>query len=304
MPKEFAQTDWNDPLVEDARQLIHLACREDLNQQCDWTTVSLVDPDAKGAASIVSRQNGVAAGLRIIPLIIDELSCSLNYELNAEDGEAVRPGQRLATIEGSARDLLTNERILLNFLGRMCGIATLVSSYVEAIHGTDARVYDTRKTTPGWRRLEKFAVRCGGGTNHRLSLDSAVMVKDNHLAFCRDEGPSFHIADSIGRVRNFLANADPALNEMIIEVEVDSLEQLKRVLPAAPDIVLLDNMSIQELTEAVALRNENSPHVQLEASGGITLQSIREVAMTGVDRISSGALTHSAVNLDVGLDWR
>ena len=303
MAKEFTQTTWDEFLIDDARHLIRLAVREDINHQNDWTTVSLVDSGVTAAAEVVPRKTGVAACLKIIPLVIDEMDCSLKCELKASDGDAIEPGQSLAKIEGSARDMLTSERIVLNFLGKLCGIATQTQRYVEAIKGTSAKVYDTRKTTPGWRRLEKFAVRCGGGTNHRQSLDAAVMVKDNHLAFCRQTNADFQISDSVARVRKFLASTVPDQQEMIVEVEVDSLDQLKRVLPGGPDIVLLDNMEPAQLREAVEIRNQLNPNAQLEASGGVTLDSIRDIALTGVERISSGALTHSAVNLDIGLDW-
>jgi nicotinate-nucleotide pyrophosphorylase (carboxylating) len=195
------------------------------------------------------------------------------------------------------------ERPLLNLLGRLSGIATLTREYVAQIAGTKARVYDTRKTTPGWRRLEKYAVRCGGGMNHRTGLFDAVLVKDNHLALAAGENVT--PADAVRRARDFLeqTNAQRDGGELLIEVEVDSLDQLANVLPAGPDIVLLDNMSPATLREAVRRRDALAPAVELEASGGVTLQTIRGIAETGVERISVGALTHSAPALDLGLDW-
>jgi len=196
----------------------------------------------------------------------------------------------------------------LNFLGRLSGIATLTRKYVEAGAGTTARIFDTRKTTPGWRRLEKYAVRCGGGWNHRGGLFEAVLIKDNHLAWgasSTEESSQFIPAEAVLRARRYLAQHavknDPL--SMIIEVEVDTLEQLEQVLPAEPDIILLDNMSIEQLHKAVAYRNKINPAVELEASGGVTLSNVRRIAETGVQRISVGALTHSAPALNFALDW-
>jgi nicotinate-nucleotide pyrophosphorylase (carboxylating) len=201
--------------------------------------------------------------------------------------------------------MLAAERILLNLLGRLSGVATLTRQYVEAVAGTKAKIYDTRKTTPGWRRLEKYAVHCGGGWNHRGGLDEAVLIKDNHLVigekvatFAKQFSPS----EAVVLARSYVERhaADPT---MIVEVEVDSLNQLDAVLPVRPDIVLLDNMSPAQLSEAVARRNAVNPAIELEASGGVHLDTVRRIAESGVDRISVGALTHSAVALDFGLDW-
>jgi nicotinate-nucleotide pyrophosphorylase (carboxylating) len=208
---------------------------------------------------------------------------------------------------------LTSERTILNLLGRLSGIATLTRQYVDAVAGTKARIYDTRKTTAGWRRLEKYAVGCGGGHNHRTGLYDAILIKDNHLAVGRDEVGSagFSPAQAVRKARTFLAQQmagevprgapDP---QMIVEIEVDSLAQLMEVLPERPDIVLLDNMTAELLREAVAIRDASGGAAELEASGGVNLQSVRAIAETGIERISVGALTHSAVNLDVALDWR
>ena len=184
------------------------------------------------------------------------------------------------------------------------GVATLAQAYVEQIRGTPARVYDTRKTTPGWRRLEKYAVRCGGACNHRTGLYDAILIKDNHLA--QSGIGSGKAADAIHRVRQFTADyqGDENLSELIVEIEVDTLEQLAAVLPTGPDLVLLDNMSPAILREAVAMRDAEAPQVELEASGGIHLETLRETVSTGIDRISVGALTHSVCSLDVGLDWQ
>jgi nicotinate-nucleotide pyrophosphorylase (carboxylating) len=214
----------------------------------------------------------------------------------------------LGEIVGPARSLLTAERVLLNFVGRLSGIATLTARFVDAIAGTKARIYDTRKTTPGWRRLEKYAVRQGGGRNHRIGLFDAILIKDNHLAMAAGDGVGQAIspAEAVRIARSFLRENfpnDDEQREMMVEIEVDSLAQLGDVLPERPDIVLLDNMTLEGLTTAVAMRNDIASEVELEASGGVSLASVRGIAETGVERISSGALTHSAVCLDVALDW-
>jgi nicotinate-nucleotide pyrophosphorylase (carboxylating) len=230
----------------------------------------------------------------------------LEWEEQVSEGAVVQPGQAVAAIHGPARSLLTSERTLLNFLGRLSGVATLTRAYVEKVAGTKARIYDTRKTTPGWRRLEKYAVRTGGGWNHRLGLFDAVLIKDNHLALGASRGESAYTpAQAVRRARQLNeAGIASQAAPLVIEVEVDTLEQLEGVLPARPDIVLLDNMRPDVLREAVARRDALAPGVQLEASGGIDLESVADVARTGVDRISVGALTHSAVWFDVGLDWQ
>jgi nicotinate-nucleotide pyrophosphorylase (carboxylating) len=204
----------------------------------------------------------------------------------------------VAVVSGPARSLLTGERLALNLLGRMSGIATLTRQYVDAIAGTSAGIFDTRKTTPGWRLLEKYAVACGGGRNHRIGLYDAVLIKDNHLAFGTADGSGHYTpAQAVVRARA----AAPA--GTVIEVEVDTLVQFDEVLPAGPDIVLLDNMSLDQLCTAVARRNAGFPKIELEASGGVNLTTVAGIAATGVERISVGALTHSAVVLDIGLDW-
>jgi nicotinate-nucleotide pyrophosphorylase (carboxylating) len=204
--------------------------------------------------------------------------------------------------------LLTGERILLNLIGRLSGIATLTRRYVDAVAGTGARIYDTRKTTPGWRRLEKYAVRLGGGHNHRTGLFDAILIKDNHLALGAAGQGAAHLspAQAVRRARDLAQSmaAAKSAEPLIVEVEVDTLGQLALVLEESPDIVLLDNMPPDVLREAVALRNRVASGIELEASGGVTLESVTEIAGTGVERISVGALTHSATNLDVGLDWR
>ncbi len=304
MKQDFAQVGWDEQLVDDLRQLIRLAVREDLDRYCDWTTVSLVPQDAKGKANIVSREHGIISGLAAIQEGIDELNADLQISLHAKDGDQVEPKSVVATLSGSARDILTTERILLNLVGRCSGIASLTRQFVDLVSHTKVRIYDTRKTTPGWRRLEKWAVGTGGGTNHRAGLYAAVMIKDNHLAHSEDVGIT--PAQAVTRAREFLkqaSNDTPIAKEMIVQVEVDTIEQLKLVASAKPDIVLLDNMSCEQLVECVQFRDDEAQGIELEASGGVNLSTVKGIAETGVDRVSIGALTHSATNFDVGLDW-
>lgn len=311
MPRDFRQHEWSDALAADVRELVRLAVREDLNRFFDITTVALVAEGRQGAAAVVAREPGVIAGLAAGPVILDEFEARVTWQPAAADGTLVARGQTLAELRGSARDLLTAERTLLNFLGRLSGIATLTRRFADALAGTHAALYDTRKTAPGWRRLEKYAVRCGGGRNHRTGLYDAVLIKDNHLAFVaqEDSASAPELCPpvlALRRVRVFLAEYGPDAivhEPHLLEIEVDSLDQLAAVLPEAPDIVLLDNMTLDQLRAAVALRNERQPGVVLEASGGVRLDTVRAIAETGVDRISAGALTHSAAGLDLGLDW-
>jgi nicotinate-nucleotide pyrophosphorylase (carboxylating) len=304
MPEDFEQVDWSAPTEDDLRQLVRLAVREDLGRQYDWTTVALVDSGATGKAAIVARESGVLAGLRALPVLIDEMHASIEFVPRTGDGDDIAAGATVAELSGSARDLLTCERPILNLLGRLSGIATLTRQYVRQIEGTRARIYDTRKTTPGWRRLEKYAVRCGGALNHRAGLYDAVLIKDNHLALAAEQNTS--PAEAVRAARDFLRQMDPqSLDaDMIVEVEVDRLEQLEAVLAAGPDIVLLDNMSTDQLRAAVERRNQAAPQIELEASGGVSLETVREIALTGVERISAGRLTHAARWLDLGLDWQ
>jgi nicotinate-nucleotide pyrophosphorylase (carboxylating) len=299
VPTEFASVEWNNEVREAARHLVRLAIAEDFGDQCDWTSTALVSPSARGAAKLVSRQPGVVAGMPLIDLVLDELNAEVELLHPLADGSPVERGTRLGTLSGKTLQILMAERISLNFLGRLSGIATLTHEYVRSIDGTGARIYDTRKTTPGWRLLEKYAVHCGGGYNHRLGLHRAVMLKDNHVAAAKEEG--LDLAGALEKVRTHLTAS--RANIEAVEVEVDSLDQLEALLPSRPDIILLDNMPAATLRAAVALRDRLAPEVVLEASGGITLTTARALAEAGVDRLSVGALTHSAVALDIGLDW-
>jgi nicotinate-nucleotide pyrophosphorylase (carboxylating) len=303
MSKDYYQIEWDATLEDDLRQLVRLAVREDLDREYDWTTVALVGPDVRGKATIVTRQDGILAGMRCLPVVIDEMQADIQFDARASDGQAVLANTVVAELVGSARDILTCERPLLNFLAHLSGIATLTREYARQIEGTKARIFDTRKTTPGWRRLEKYAVRCGGGVNHRTGLFDAILIKDNHLALAGEAGLS--PTEAVCRAREFLAHfsAEFTNKNLLVEIEIERLEQLEDVLVAGPDIVLLDNMPPDQLRQAVSRRNNVRPQVELEASGGISLENVRQIALTGVERISVGALTHSAPWLNVALDW-
>jgi nicotinate-nucleotide pyrophosphorylase (carboxylating) len=305
--KDFQQVTWNAAVEDDCRQIVRLAIREDLDRLFDWTTLALVPTGSMAKAAIVTRKAGVACGLRAAELAISEMDVTIELEPAVNDGAAIQPGQTLATLCGPARSLLTAERILLNLIGRLSGISTLSKTYVEAVAGSRAAIYDTRKTTPGWRRLEKYAVHCGGARNHRTGLFDAILIKDNHLALAAQAQGTGHLtaAEAVRRARDFVDSmkAGEKSIPLIIEVEVDTFQQLHEVLPEQPDIVLLDNMSLEELRRAVELRNSMAPAVELEASGGVNLNTVGGIARTGVERISVGGLTHAATSLDVGLDW-
>jgi nicotinate-nucleotide pyrophosphorylase (carboxylating) len=275
--------------------LARLALAEDLGDSGDRTSLAVIPPNLEGKAVLVARTHGVVAGLPTVRGTFDLVDPRLVIDLEIEDGQALKSGTRLATVRGPMRGLLTGERTALNFLQRLSGVASLTRRYVDQIAGLPVQLLDTRKTTPGWRLLEKYAVRCGGGQNHRMGLADGVLIKDNHLAALG------HVAEPVAEAVR-LARA--AYGHTIpLEIEVDTLDQLERALVCLPDIVLLDNMSPAQLREAVRRRDIVAPKIRLEASGGVNLTTIRAIAETGVDRISVGALTHSAVALDIGLDY-
>ena len=283
--------------------LIDQAIEEDLDAAGDLTSALLEDADAPARGRIVAREDGILAGAALAPRICERfgrrLGATLRFEPQADDGGGLRRGQCAGTLAGPRAALLSCERVLLNFLGRLSGIATLTARYVAAARAAnpDVCVLDTRKTTPAWRELERYAVRCGGGTNHRSGLFDAVLIKDNHLAGT----PPRRLADVLRAMVARARARSPA--PAFIEVEVDDLRQLDAVLRVEGiDVVLLDNFPIDALREAVRLRNTRAPHVALEASGGVTLETIGPIAATGVDRISTGALTHSARWLDLSLE--
>jgi nicotinate-nucleotide pyrophosphorylase (carboxylating) len=295
----------DDDLLEDLRALVRLAIREDLEASVDLTTSALVPRGNSGAAAIIARPAGVAAGLDLIPAIIEELDARIGCEFKIHDGQSFNARDTLVILKGDTRDLLTCERTILNFVCRLCGIATLTRQFCDRIQSPQAAVYDTRKTTPGWRRLEKYATHCGGARNHRMGLFDAVLIKDNHLA-CRANatGQVLNPAEAVAEARKFLEAAGrDAIESTIIEVEVDSIAQCELALAARPDIILVDNMNCEQLQKCAAMRDRIAPQVELEASGGVRLDTIGTISQTGVERISVGALTHSAVQLDLGLDW-
>jgi nicotinate-nucleotide pyrophosphorylase (carboxylating) len=265
-------------------RIVHAALAEDLGAG-DVTTEATVAADAQGAAAILVKESGVVCGLHAVELTFRALDPDVEFEPFARDGDAVEAPAVVARVAGSQRAILTGERVALNFLGRLSGIATLTRRYVEAAAGTRAAVLDTRKTTPGLRALEKHAVAAGGGRNHRFGLDDAVLIKDNHL---RAAGS---IASAVELVRK--------ATDLPVEVECEALDQIGEALEAGVDAILLDNMTPAELRRAVQLVDGRT---RLEASGGVTLDNIRAVAETGVDEISVGALTHSAPSLDVSLE--
>ena len=282
--------------------LIVAAKREDLGPAgWDVTSALFIDEDAIGEGRIVARQAGVVAGLALLPMIAqaydDVGRGKVEVDATAVDGSRVEPGDAVSRLSGPLRALLAVERVALNFLGHLSGVATHTAAYADRIAHTRAKVYDTRKTLPGLRGLQKYAVACGGGGTHRMGLHDAVLVKDNHLAGV----PPERLTDAVARMIQAARERFPGLS--FIMVEVDTLEQLEHVLAARPDLVLLDNMTPETLAEAVERRDRVAPGVELEASGGVTLDSVVAIADSGVDRISVGALTHSSPNLDLGLDF-
>ena len=268
-------------------ELVKAALAEDLAGGVDVTSVATISADAELRAEFVARESGVVAGIEMAKAVLTEVGVA-GIEVLVQDGASVNAGDVLIKVSGNARAILLAERTALNFLGHLSGIATLASKWVAAVSGTKCEIRDTRKTTPGWRELEKFAVRMGGGTNHRMSLSDAALIKDNHIA----------AAGGVKAAFNAVRSAFPTAP---IEIEVDTLEQLAEVLPLKPNLVLLDNMTPEQCRAAVSLV---AGQTKLEASGGITLDLASSYAETGVDYLAIGALTHSAKNFDIGLDVR
>lgn len=267
--------------------IVRLALAEDLGRAGDLTTDATIAPDTEMTCFLNARKDGRLAGLDAAAHALRLVDPDVTLTLKMADGDALTAGDLIARLEGPARSILTAERTMLNFMGRLSGIATLTAEYVAAVADTGAKIVCTRKTTPGHRALEKRAVRCGGGTSHRYGLDDAILIKDNHIAACGS------ISEALTRAKAYAGHL------RMIEIEVDTLEQLDEALPYRPDAVLLDNMSMDDLKEAVS---HVKGRCKTEASGGVTLETVRAIAETGVDFISVGALTHSAINLDVGLD--
>jgi nicotinate-nucleotide pyrophosphorylase (carboxylating) len=255
----------------------------------DISTLATVVSTRHVRAGVVARRDGVICGVPLACEAFRLLDTSITIRIEAEDGTRVKKGDVLLSLSGHARGILSAERVALNYMQRLSGIATLTARFVDVIAGTNARILDTRKTTPGWRKLEKYAVRMGGGLNHRMDLRSAVLIKDNHLAAIGGD-----IAQAVARARGL------ARKDTLVQVECDTLEQVEQALAAGADSVLLDNMSLDMLRQAVELSRGKAI---TEASGGVTLDTVRKIAETGVDRISVGALTHSPPALDVALDF-
>jgi nicotinate-nucleotide pyrophosphorylase (carboxylating) len=277
--------------ADEIRQAVQAALAEDIGSG-DVTTLSTVPEQAQVTAVMRAREVLVAAGLPLAEAAFRELASDIRIESLAKDGHHAKPGENLLRIKGNARAILTAERVALNFAQRLSGIATLTAQFVDAIKGTHAKILDTRKTTPGLRRLEKYAVACGGGANHRFGLSDMVLIKDNHLAALRDAEPNA-VAAAVKAAR-------AKYPELKVEVEADTLEQVDQAVSAGADFVLLDNMTIVQLRLSV---QKCKGRAKTEASGGVNLSTVRGIAETGVDFISVGALTHSARAVDIGLDF-
>ncbi|OBK27179.1 nicotinate-nucleotide diphosphorylase (carboxylating) [Mycobacterium asiaticum] len=274
-----------------ARETILRGLNEDLCYGPDATTLATVSADAMATASMVPREAGVIAGVDVALMVLDEVVGQDGYQVlhRVEDGVRLGPGEPVLTVRAETRGLLTAERTMLNLVCHLSGIATVTAAWVDAVKGTKAKVRDTRKTLPGLRALQKYAVRVGGGVNHRLGLGDAALIKDNHVA-------------AAGSVLEALRAVRAAAPELCCEVEVDSLEQLDAVLPEKPELILLDNFPVWQTQMAVQRRDARAPQVLLESSGGLSLDSAKTYAGTGVDYLAVGALTHSVRVLDVGLD--
>jgi nicotinate-nucleotide pyrophosphorylase (carboxylating) len=271
-------------------KVIDLALAEDAPQG-DITSEALIPPDLSSKARLLVKEAGVLAGIDVAENVFRRVDSLLQYEVVIKDGNAIKPGDIVATVSGSVISILKAERTALNFLQRLSGIASLTARYVAETRGTKAEIYDTRKTTPGLRSLEKYAVRMGGGQNHRLNLSDAVLIKDNHIAALRATG--INLENIISRARQNVRSS------VTVEVEVTSTAEASQALKAGADIIMLDNMSIDDMRRVVELV---AGQARIEASGGITLDNVHQVAMTGVDIISVGALTHSYQALDISLE--
>jgi len=305
------QWNWCDQLDRLVAERAVLWLEEDLGRECDWTSLAVVARGQVASTAVVARRSGRIAGLHAAAGVARLVDPELRFIRRLEDGAEVAAGETVAELSGPVRSILAAERTLLNVLGHLSGVATATARLVALVAGTRCQIFDTRKTVPGWRLLDKYAVRMGGGWNHRSGLYDAILIKDNHLAalVASESSGTEPISAGAGaavlRAREFVARTfpSPRAEGMVIEVEVDSLEQLADALPAAPDVVLLDNMEPGALARAVDLRNRMAPAVVLEASGGVGPDSISAIAASGVDRISSGWPTHHAAWVDYGLDW-
>ncbi|HEX7363861.1 MAG TPA: carboxylating nicotinate-nucleotide diphosphorylase [Dehalococcoidia bacterium] len=278
---------WETPQI---KQLIRRAISED-HVRHDVTTKALIPQVQKGKASIIAKANGIIAGTKISKQVFREVDPTLQVAINIQDGSAVKPGDVIAVITGKISSILKAERVALNFMQRLSGIASTTASYVQAVKGLRVQIMDTRKTTPGLRILEKYAVRAGGGKNHRMNLADGLLIKDNHIAAVRSQGLS--IKEIVAKAR------EEASPELTIEIEVKTQDEAAQAADAGANIILLDNMTPEQMRQAVELI---SGRALTEASGGINMENVRSVAETGVDRISIGALTHSPKALDISLE--
>ncbi len=283
-----AEFDWTDPF-QAGKILIEMALKEDHASEDAATGALGPAGNTAVTCSVNAREELIVAGVELAAMVFQYISSNVKVSQCVAEGTGVAPGTAIAVIRGTAASILRGERIFLNILGRLCGIATLTAEFVRLAGGTGVEILDTRKTTPGMRALEKYAVRTGGGVNHRFSLSDMAMLKDNHLAAV---GGVDQLAPVMEKLRS---------RGIPVEIEVDSLDQLRKVIPLFPDRILLDNMSIEELEEAV--KTAGGTGIYLEASGGINSDTVGAVAETGVNGISAGALTHSVKSADIGLDW-
>jgi nicotinate-nucleotide pyrophosphorylase (carboxylating) len=273
------------------RRAVRAALAEDLGGG-DATTLATVPPDARSTALMRAREPLTVAGIEFAEIAFRELSAKIQIKEFVRDGERAKAGDTLLKISGTSRALLSAERVALNFVQRLSGVATATAQFADAVSGTQAKILDTRKTTPGWRRFEKYAVACGGGKNHRIGLFDMILIKDNHLVALQGEKPNA-IAAAVLRSRE-------KFPELKVEVEADTLEQVAQAADAGADIILIDNMTTGQLRSAVKIVKGRA---QTEASGGVNLKTVRAIAATGVDFISVGAITHSARAVDIGLDF-
>ena len=279
-------------ITSSVKAIVERALEEDLGQG-DITTDSLIPADIRGMASMVAKTTGVVAGVEVALEVFRQTDPSVATRVLLADGSSVSPGDVVAELEGSIAGILKGERVALNFVQRLSGIASATSTYVEAVQGTRAHIIDTRKTVPGIRQLEKYAVRVGGGHNHRYNLADGILIKDNHIAALR--------AQELGLVEIVNRARDNSPHTLRVEIEVESIEEAREALEARADVIMLDNMSTEEMRQVVSM---TGGRCLLEASGGINLDTVRAVAETGVDLISVGALTHSVRAMDISLDMR
>ena len=277
--------------LEEFRETVRAALKEDLGAG-DATTESTIPADAQAVANMVAREPLVVAGLALARMAFEELGSTLKFDRGVDDGAQLKKDDVLLSIRGNARAILEAERVALNFVQRLSGIATLTRKFVDAVKGSKAKILDTRKTLPGWRKLEKYAVKCGGGVNHRFGLYDMVLIKDNHLAVLKKTS-----SDPVGVA---VMSARAKYPKLKIEVEADAIEQVALAVNAGADIILLDNMSFEDLQRAVGMVEGKA---QCEASGGVNLETVGRIAATGVDFISVGAITHSARAVDIALDF-